>query len=69
MELGRRVYDNSIIFRHLHPEFGTAPWDDSHRERKERGVRDNVAHTYQIKAAERTENVNRLRNLLGTDYA
>ena len=69
IKLDRRVYDSSIIFRHLHPEFGTAPWDDSHRERKERGVRDNVAHTYQIKAAERTENANKLRNLLGTDYA
>jgi len=58
--LGRRIFV-PIITEHMHPAFGKAEWDDTHRERIARHQADNVEQIWQDKQEERERWVTLLR--------
>jgi hypothetical protein len=59
--IGRRVFLPHVFTEHMHPNFGKAPLDETHRERLERGARDNPGLLYQQLAHERAEDAVKLR--------
>jgi Glycosyl transferase family 2 len=61
--LGRRMY-LSFEHEHLHPLFGKADWDKTHKERLERAKADGVEALYQEKAPERKKDVEKLRAVI-----
>jgi glycosyltransferase involved in cell wall biosynthesis len=62
--LGRRVYLHDVVTEHMHPVIGKARLDDNHRERLERGRRDNVTALYEARADERAADVEKLRTCM-----
>lgn len=62
--LGRRAYLPNVITEHMHPAAGKAPLDQTHRERLERGSRDNVPGLYASLAAERERDAAKLRAVM-----
>jgi hypothetical protein len=63
-ELGRKVYLPNVVTEHMHPAFGKGELDQTHRDRLERGQRDNVDQLYVELAPEREEWVRLLRAVL-----
>lgn len=53
-----------ILTEHMHPTFGKAEWDQTHRDRVERHRRDNVANIYADKASEREFDAQILRGVI-----
>jgi hypothetical protein len=66
IELGRRVYLPDVVMEHIHPCVGKVRMDDNHRERLERGRRDNVTQLYADRAAERAADVAKLQAVMAT---
>jgi hypothetical protein len=66
--LGRRRYTSSIFTEHMHPDFGKAELDETHRERIERGRIDGVMAMYRSEEMEqkRAQDVEKLRALMTT---
>lgn len=64
IELDRRVYLADVVFEHVHPCVGKVRMDENHRERLERGRRDNVTQLYTDRAEERAVDVAKLRAVL-----
>lgn len=44
--IGRRVFVPSVLIEHLHPLYKKGEWDETHRERLERGKQADVAGLY-----------------------
>jgi hypothetical protein len=63
--IGRLHYLPGLVTEHLHPVAGKGDWDASHRERLERGRRDNVAVLYESLAARREQDAGKLRAVMG----
>lgn len=59
--LGRRVYLPDVYTEHMHPIAGKGELDQTHRERLERHVRDDVGTLYASLAAQRAADVAKLR--------
>lgn len=53
-----------FLTEHMHPIWGKAEWDETHRERLARGERDNVATLYQSLAGERERDAKKLQAAL-----
>lgn len=64
--IGRRVYLPEVVTEHLHPLAGKADWDVTHRERLERGQRDEVGRRYDLLAAQRELDAAMLRAAITT---
>ncbi len=62
--IGRRVYLPELVTEHMHPLAGKGEWDLTHRERLERGQRDNVGALYAAKATERAIDAGLLRTAI-----
>jgi hypothetical protein len=62
--IGRRRYLPELYTEHMHFSNGKAPLDQTHRERLERGARDNVAALYAEKALERQRDAAKLRAVM-----
>ena len=45
--IGRRMYIQGMLIEHLHPIAGKASWDQTHKERLERGREANVGELYE----------------------
>lgn len=61
--LGRRVYLN-FVTEHLHPAWGKAPMDETHKQRMERAEKDNVAKLYQDLRPKLIEDIHKIRNAI-----
>ena len=62
--IGRRRFLPGVITEHLHPSVGKGEWDESHRERLERGRRDNVAGIWASLAARMEQDAEKLRAVM-----
>lgn len=62
-ELGRRVY-LPFLTEHMHPLWGKADWDATHKERLARHDRDKVEELYKSLAPRRAEDVQKLRQAI-----
>jgi hypothetical protein len=62
--IGRRKFLPGVITEHLHPTVGKGQWDQTHRERLERGQRDNVQGLYNSLAARREKDAEKLRAVM-----
>lgn len=58
--LGRRVY-LPFVTEHMHPLFGKAEWDKTHKERLERHKKDKVEDLYRDLAPKREKDIEKLR--------
>lgn len=63
--LGRRVY-LPFVTEHMHPLFGKAEWDTTHRERIERHKNDKVDDLYRELAPKREKDIEKLRIVIST---
>lgn len=63
-QLGRRIYLSDVITEHMHPVMGKSRLDQTHRDRLDRGRRDNVRALYEARADERARDVERLRAVM-----
>jgi hypothetical protein len=61
--INRRVY-LPFVTEHLHPMAGKAEWDQTHKERLERGKQDNVEAIYRDLAPQRAEDVRKLERAI-----
>jgi len=59
--IGRRVYLPGVVTEHMHPSFGKAELDQTHRERIARGTRDNVVALWDSTLALRQRDAEILR--------
>lgn len=64
--LGRK-YKLSMIAEHMHPAFGKAEVDETHRDRLERHKKDNVDAIYMAKHEERVNDAKKLEKII-QDY-
>ena len=62
--IGRRVYLSDVVTEHMHPAFGKAEWDLTHRERLARHEADRPGDLYDAKAAERDRDADILRKVM-----
>lgn len=67
--LGRRVYLPGVVTEHMHPVAGKGPMDQTHRDRMERGARDNVAALYTARVGEREADIAKLRAQMEVPHA
>jgi hypothetical protein len=58
--VGRRVFVSSLLFEHLHPIAGKAPWDDTHKERLVRMKEQDVGRVWREIEPERQAAAERL---------
>ena len=64
-DLGRRVYLPGVITEHMHPAFGKADWDLTHRERLARHDEHQPGDLYDRLAPERAADAAKLRAVIG----
>jgi len=62
-ELGRRVY-LPFLTEHMHPLWGKADWDQTHKERLARHDKDKVEELYKSLAPRRAEDVRKLKQAI-----
>ncbi len=62
-QIGRRV-KVPIVTDHLHYQFGKAEYDDTYRQREERGVADGVNEIYEQTAGERRKDAAKLKAVM-----
>lgn len=63
--LGRRIY-LPFVTEHMHPLFGKAEYDQTHKDRLERHQRDNVGPLYSSKQSERERDIAKLREFINS---
>lgn len=62
--LGRRRFLPEVYTEHMHPNYGKGPMDQTHAERIQRHMQENVDQLYAQLAPERREWANRLRKVM-----
>lgn len=65
--LGRRIY-LPFVTEHMHPLFGKAPVDDTHRERREREQQHDPRAVYAGMGQQRDEDVRKLRLVMDPNW-
>jgi len=65
--LGRRVY-LPYVTEHMHPLFGKAPLDDTHRERRHREMLHPPQNQYDMMGPERAADVEKLRAVMDSNW-
>lgn len=63
-KIGRKVYLPDVYTEHMHPVAKKAVWDKTHRERLERGRRDDVANLYRKLETERIKDAKKLESAI-----
>lgn len=66
-KIGRFHYIPELLIPHYHPAYGTAPEDQTHKDRIIRHYADNVKQKYDDLASKREEDANKLRKFIN-DY-
>jgi hypothetical protein len=62
--IGRRQYLPALLTEHMHPDWGKAELDQTHRDRIERGQRDGVGAIYEQHEPDRARDAQKLRAVM-----